>query len=294
MRYDTAPASSVLSEARQFVDTLGDIDLAKYRVVGQYLRWQPRERAVLTDHAQQMIGDLKNRSSARAYGIGGGSGVGKTQFVREVAGAVDAPLTEVNCSVASPVAVTRMAMAAAKHSVPNVCLIDEIDAPPALPWICASLLHPLDVNRHAVFAFLGSAPQLAHALANQAKGADLLSRTAAFFEIPELSMGDRVIIFVARLCAEADLLGKRIHQVEKSALVYVASNPALTTSRRIRDLARNAMMRMSETETRLLLANLFGPYDIDWSFGNETRELANSFVFLTDSDRVVPKRSCRS
>ena len=128
-------------------------------------------------------------------------------------------------------------------------------------------------------------------MSKRPKGKDLLSRIPSNNEsvIPRLGLGDKLLVLSTQILNAARESGKRVDEVEKLVLYYVALNPRLTSARQIRQLAFRCIERMLLGEDRVKYDYLFDAGDpenkefwIRTQPGNAN--LVNAFVSLTDGD----------
>jgi hypothetical protein len=176
-------------------------------------------------------------------------------------------------------------------------LIDEVDARSEETWPYESFFSLLDVNLDSskafVFVLVGSTTTgmqgMVRAIEQRSKGKDLLDRVPVDrrFEIPELSLEDKCVIFASQVVAAAVSSGRQIRYIEKLALYYVLSNRDLQSPRQLRDLAVSASQRAAAEEDRLKYDDLFfsGDYrNQDFWVDHQavTGELSNSFVRIDE------------
>jgi pimeloyl-ACP methyl ester carboxylesterase len=290
----------VAQEARSFIGTLDWVVLSRYRVVGDYTRYEEAVRNVLKDVRHKIAGGFGRSSRKRDnYLIWAAPGSGKTYFAQQVAASLPQTIRYQEFNLAKYDSEEFLASLSQLdgENQPCLCLIDEVDAKPDEAWPYEVLLPYLDarVDRGAQFVFIlaGSAGsslgEMKGRITSRPKGADLLTRIPAGneYEIPPMNIGDRVLVVLSQFRKVGQEVGREIKEVEKLSLYYVALNSRLANARQLRELAVRAIERLPTGEDRIKYDHLFGAGDPEnkafWMQSlPAAAELANRFVPLED------------
>ena len=129
-------------------------------------------------------------------------------------------------------------------------------------------------------------------ISKRPKGSDLLSRIPKGneFVVPQLGLGDRLLVFATQILSAARESEKRVEEMEKLVLYYVALNANLTSARQIRQLAVRCVERMPPGEDRVKYDYLFDAGDPEnkefWVKAQPRNEgLVNAFVSFSGVDQ---------
>lgn len=296
----TTPGEPVAQEAQSLIAGLDWVTLSRYRVVGNFTTHQEEVRHRLKDVRQKIADGFSLPSRKREnHLIWAAPGSGKTYFVQQIAASLQESVGyhELNLAACSePEFLSGLAQLGAEDK-PRLCLVDEIDAKPHEAWPYTALLPCLDAavakGRPRVFMLAGSSgsnmAEMKERIASQPKGADLLSRIPVWneYEIPPLSLGDRVLVVLSQFRQAGREIGREIQSVEKFGLYYIILNSRLASARQLRELAVRAVERMPSSEDRLKYDHLFGAGDPEnkefWVKAlPAAKDLANRFVTLED------------
>ena len=290
----------VAQEARSFIGTLDCVVLSRYRVVGDYTRYEEAVRNVLKDVRHKIAGGFDKPSRKREnYLIWAGPGSGKTYFAQQVAASLPQTIRYQECDLVKCNRERFLAGLAQLDAEikPCLCLIDEVDAKADEAWPYEMLLPYLDASvdrdRQFVFVLAGSfgssLADMKNKIVTRPKGADLLSRIPAGneYEIPPMRLGDRVLVILSQFRKVGQEVGREIKEVEKLSLYYVALNSRLANARQLRELAVRAIERLPTGEDRIKYDHLFGAGDPEnkafWMQSlPAAAELANRFITLDD------------
>lgn len=290
----------VTREARSLIGALDRVVLSRYRVVGDYTRYEETARNTLKDVRHKMAAGFDRPSRKREnYLIWAAPGSGKTYFVQQVASSLAEAIhyQERNLAKCSRKEFLSGLAQLDAESKPCLCLIDEVDAKPKEAWPYEVLLPYLDAStdRAAQFVFVlaGSSGfslvEMKKQIASRPKGADLLTRIPAGneYEIPPMNLGDRVLVVLSQFREAGRELGKEIKEVEKLSLYYVALNSRLANARQLHELAVRAIERLPIDEDRIKYDHLFGAGDPEnkafWMQSlPAAADLGNRFVTLED------------
>jgi hypothetical protein len=275
-----------------FIRDLSGVPLARYRVVGDYIRYEEQVLHSLKDVRARIAGGFDQRGHRRNnHLIWAPPGSGKTYFVQQVArtlqGRVD--YLELNLARTAEDAFRRSLESLPGQAGPLLVLIDEVDARSGEAWPYEALLPYLDLGaEHGLavgFVLAGSASysldEMKRLIALRPKGKDVLSRVPAENEavIPSMSFGDRVLVMLSQLRQAGLEIGREIRAVEKLALYYTAVNPRLVNVRQLREFAVRAAERISPGDDRVKYDNLFEPGDPkNKAFWVEVQPMAGELV----------------
>jgi len=290
----------VAREARSFIGTLDWVVLSRYRVVGDYTKYEETVRNTLKDIRHKIAAGFDRPSRKREnYLIWAAPGSGKTYFAQQVAASLPQTIRYQECNLAKCNREEFLASLGQldAENKPCLCLIDEVDTKAQEAWPYEVLLPYLDASadRGAQFVFVlaGSSGsglvEMKKHIASRPKGADLLTRIPAGneYEIPPMNLGDRVLVVLSQFRKVGREVGREIKEVEKLSLYYVALNSRLANARQLRELAVRAIERLPTGEDRIKYDHLFGAGDPEnkafWMQSlPAAAELANRFVTMED------------
>jgi len=291
---------SIANEARSFVTKLDCVVLSRYRIVGNYTRYDETVRNTLKDIRHKIAGGFDHPSRKREnYLIWAAPGSGKTYFVQQVAASLPPAVRYQECNLAkcSREELLKILAQLDARNKSCLCLIDEVDAKPDEAWPYEVLLPYLDAgadrDTQFVFALAGSygssLVEMKKQIALRPKGADLLSRIpdGNEYEIPPMNLGDRLIVVLNQFRQVGREMNRDVQSVEKLGLYYVALNSRLSNARQLHELAVRAIERLPTGEDRVKYDHLFGAGDPEnkafWMQSLPAAvDLANRFVMLED------------
>src|SRR2546426_721849 len=252
---------------------LDHIDLARFEVVGNYVRYDEKTRHALKDFRRKvMAGFDGSLGSKENYLIWGPPGSGKTFLVQELARSMGAPAS-VELTLAESNKGRFRASLDILESTPQhtLCLVDEADSKAEESWPYELLLRHLEPpegrRKRVCFILAGSSgrslEEMTAAIRQRPKGADLLSRIPAdhHLAVPSLTEGDRALVTVVQLLHAAAERGRLIREVEKMAVFYATANAQLESARQLRDFAISCARRIPQGEDRIRYDDLFDPGD---------------------------------
>jgi pimeloyl-ACP methyl ester carboxylesterase len=298
--FAVTPDNVAAQEARSLIGSLNWVALSRYRVIGDYTRYEETARNTLKDVRHKMTAGFDSPSRKREnYLVWAAPGSGKTYFVQQVAASLPRTTHYQECNLAKcsrQEFLMSLGQLDAKNK-PCLCLVDEVDAKPDEAWPYEVLLPYLDANtdRGARFVFVlagssgSSLIEMKKQIASRPKGADLLTRIPSGneFEIPPMDLGDRVVVVLNQFRQAGREAGRQIKEVEKLGLYYVALNSRMSNPRQLHELAVRTIERLPESEDRVKYDNLFGAGDPEnkafWMQSlPAAADLANRFVTLED------------
>src|SRR5256712_421016 len=168
---------------------LDHIDLARFEVVGNYVRFDEKTRHALKDFRRKVMAGLDGPlGSKENYLIWGPPGSGKTFLVQELARSMGAP-AYVELNLAESNEGRFRASLDILESTPQhtLCLVDEADSKAEESWPYELLLRHLEPpegrRKRVCFILAGSSgrslEEMTTAIQQRPKGADLLSRIPA-------------------------------------------------------------------------------------------------------------------
>lgn len=255
------------------IENLQELRLSDKRVVGSYYRYSDQDRNFLKSVVKRFSeAVLGAPSSVREnFLIWGGSSAGKSylveQFAEENAGKFK--FVPINVAKESRETVAAKLQELAASSGRRLCLIDEIDAKSSASWSYDLVFSQLDLRtrgEEVVFVLTGSTTESADALAEHIakeyrdwKGGDLETRIplGGHVTIPPPVLEDRIIIVVGQMCNHARAMGRKVSEVEKSALYYILLTDGLGKARHLSDLAGASVGRLAENRQLLRYEDLF-------------------------------------
>ncbi|MCI4316903.1 MAG: hypothetical protein L3J96_00050 [Thermoplasmata archaeon] len=280
----------------RFIAALEKLDFDRGVVAGDYLRFDEAARNSLKDFRSRVASGLSGASRHPSnFLIWGAPGSGKSFLVQQVTAGAGSSigLVETNLAQLDSEQFKQRLARVALTEVDVVCLVDEIDAHPAEAWPYELLLPALEPStpppHRLVFCLAGSGGSdlegFMQRIAARPKGADLLSRIPSThrFVVPSLQPGDKLLVAASQLARAASAEGRRIREIEKLALYYLATNRALSSARQLRAIAVESARRIPLGEDRLRYDHLFTAGDSEnkrfWNDHPDARAaLADRFV----------------
>jgi hypothetical protein len=290
----------VAREARSFIGALDWVVLSRYRVVGDYTKYEETVRNTLKDVRHKIVAGFDRPSRKREnHIVWAAPGSGKTYFAQQVAASLPQAIRYQECNLAKCNREEFLASLGQldAENKPCLCLIDEVDTKAQEAWPYEVLLPYLDASadRGAQFVFVlagssgSSLVEMKERIASRPKGADLLTRIPAGneYEIPPMNLGDRLLVVLSQFRQAGREMGREVQSVEKLGLYYIALNSRLANARQLRELAVRAIERLPTGEDRVKYDHLFGAGDPEnkafWMQSlPSAADLANRFVTLED------------
>lgn len=283
------------------IEAMDTISLSRYRVVGNYSRFDDPVLNDLKDARNGIVAGLESKSPHREnHLVWAAPGSGKTYLVQEIARAYGdgCEYVEINLAKQSPDSLREALESLVGRQRPVLCLVDEVDAHAGTTWPYEVLMPHLDVTvegrAHVVFVLAGSSgfslEGMKQGIASRPKGNDVLSRLPNDnqFMIPPMSFGDRVLIVIAQMQMAGAELGYDIRAIEKLGLYYAAVNAKLANARQLQEFAARAVARVPPGDDRVKYDQLFSPGDPEnkrfWlDVSTAARGLVNSYVRIDDT-----------
>ncbi|MCI4366356.1 MAG: AAA family ATPase [Thermoplasmata archaeon] len=287
--------------AREFLRTLDRAELARYSVVGTYLRFDDPTRNTLKEFRQRVAAAVGAHGlHPNNFLLWGEPGSGKSYLVQQIAAALEkvAEYREINLASTDERTLVSALRAIEGIRRPVIFFVDEVDARPDQVWPYETLipyLDPPDPRPFATcFCLAGSGgPSLSEfkeRMAARPKGRDLLSRIPSGheFAVSRLGVGDKVLVSAIQLLQASAEEGRPIREIEKLALFYIAVSPEFSSARRLRNLAAQCAQRIPAGEDRVRYDFLFPAGDRGnkefWAHTAGYREeLADVFVSVDGS-----------
>jgi TolB-like protein len=312
-----SPASNAEDSRDAALSLLADLDkveLDRFAIVGNYLRFDDRTRHSLKDFRQKITGAYDSQSvDPRNFLIWGAPGSGKSYLVQQVAEGLRERVQyrELNLAQLDKVALQEGLEAINVLSQPALCLIDEVDSQPNESWpyeILLPYLEPSVPRSHRVcFCLAGSGGRslgdMKERMRARPKGPDLLSRIPVGNEyvVPSLGIGDKVLVSAVQLLSSAAGEGLTIREIEKLALYYIAVEPSFASARQLRSLASQCAQRIPRGEDRVKYDHLFHPGDPEnkgfWLKAEAARQrLAGAYLPVEGGPQLIapPRRPSES
>ena len=281
-----------------FISQLEEVKLSRYRVIGNYTRYDQAVLNALKDACQNIISGLEENGQRRDnHLIWAAPGSGKTFFVESIARTFDDEIKylEINLPKMSQEEMHSQLVSLENRENPVLLLVDEIDAQQETSWPYEILLPFLDT-------IVGQEPKLVCVMAGSSgyslegmkqrmkarpKGQDLLSRIPSQNEyiIPPLSFSDRVLVVLSQFFRAGKATGREIRYVEKLGLYYIALSSRLASPRQLYEFAIRAVERGAHNDDRVKYDQLFAPGDPEnkrfWlEVSSVAGDLVNSYVLI--------------
>ena len=295
--FDNTKSDKALALIKQFEI----LELQKFRVVGNYVRFDDGIRNNLKNLKQQIIEGLQPTAvGTENYLIWGPPGSGKSFFVQEIFNSLDDDVhyLELNLTKLTPEQFRTNLVKLEKMNKPCICLIDEIDSGFSGKWayeILLTSLFPSPPRKFRVcFILAGSGgsniDEMKKKIISNNKGTDLLGRISSSKEyvIPSLDVGDNLVVASSQLIKTATEFKPDINSIEKLGLFYIAVNPQFNSARQISELITSSIGRIPKGEDRIKYDHLFEPGNlINKDFYQRTKllddSLSNSFILVENN-----------
>jgi pimeloyl-ACP methyl ester carboxylesterase len=292
---------SSAQEAHGLIAKLDEIVLSRYKVIGNYTRYDEAVRNTLKDARTRIAaGCLQPGRKRENHLIWAAPGSGKTYFAQQIAASLSGSVgyQELNLAKCNEKDFrSGLSKFDDCKDKPCLCLIDECDAKPQEPWPYEMLLPYLDASVERgiplVFVLAGSGGanlgEIKKRISARPKGTDLLSRIPAGneYEIMPLGIGDRILVVLSQFREVGREFNREINSVEKLGLYYVALNHRLSNARQLREFAVRAIERVPPNDERVKYDHLFSAGDPEnKAFWIQAQPIAvglvNTFAMLKD------------
>ncbi len=287
--------ASDIEEARNYLRQARAIQLAEFKVVGSYLRFDHAALSALREAKDRLLciprdGTWRERNN---FLIWGPAGAGKTAFVEELCQEAmnQYPVNAHGIDLKSITSRTHLEKAVTqwKELLDNdkalIVWIDECDQKIEGDYVLYIFLGPLEWNveegKKIIWIFLGSGKtkeELIDRLKEEVyKGPDVLRRLSEeHFVIPPLTAGDKVIIGATRAYNSGFIRAERI------ALMAIPFDPNLRTSGEIARRIEN--IRKNVTGNKLMFTHLFPFASTSTDFYQRHRFILESLESLGSID----------
>jgi hypothetical protein len=253
------------------------LNIAKYVVVGDYVRYAPAAFAELRQAKDVIVQACHSCGQLfENFLVWGVAGEGKTFFLSEIARFSEIPYDLIDLSPAGDIPNAESLRARIERggdaSKPFLYILDEFDKRLSEEWLCPTVFNYLGVNTRTtpnvpnrVFVIVGSTMPNKDALveaitSKKVGGNDLMTRIPHnVICVPPLSLEDRLLLFVKHVVKHGAEKGLKLAQVEKLAVAYVLSRRDHKDARWIADIAQRAVNRISPHQETLKYGHLFDP-----------------------------------
>jgi predicted ATPase len=295
-------------ELVELVAGLSSVRMSDYSVVGAYMRFGEAVRERLKDArvriAEACMQPAKRRDNHLLWAA---PGSGKTYFVEQVAASLEGvTYQELNLAKLSEDDF-RAGLDEAVSGGPTVCLVDEVDAKPDEPWPYEALMPFLDATSSAAAESCSCSPAARAPRSRSSRSGSASVPRARTpqprpqengWEIAPMDAGDRILVALSQMLGAADELERRVTEVEKLALYYVASAEHLANARQLREFAVRAVARGSASNDRIRYDDLFDSGDPEnkrfWMSAMPVAEaLEGSFVHIRPREPSTPARGAK-
>ncbi len=284
------------------IEQMDTVHLSRYRVVGNYSRFDDPVLNELKDARNRIVAGLESEAPHREnHLVWAAPGSGKTYLVQEIARihGERCHYVEINLAKHDAASLREELVGLVGRDRPILCLVDEVDAHAGAEWPYEVLMPHLDVTvegrAHVVFVLAGSSgfslEGMKQRIATRPKGSDVLSRVPSEnqFVIPPMSFGDRVLIVIAQMLRAGTELGYEIRAIEKLGLYYAAVKSELANARQLQEFAARAVARIPRGDDRVKYDQLFTPGDPEnkrfWlDVSTVARDLVNAYVRIEGAD----------
>ncbi|MGB9693723.1 MAG: radical SAM protein [Fervidobacterium sp.] len=273
-----------LSEEPRCFDIITDelenpVKLLKHSVQGleHYVRFKPDLCNKLGEVYQRIMNNLKSNNTQNNFWLlWGPPGSGKTSFITQIGKKAESEKIGFKYFKLDDYTMTteifRSDLQALEETdVCTLCFIDEIQAKPQENYyeiIKSFLDHISERNLPFTVVLAGSfgtnIDDFQRYIESQHFGRDILSRIPVTnrFAIPEMDIGDRIIIAISGIRRASQSMKREIIAVEKLALHWIALNPMLRNdARQIINFVAQAVGRVPPEDKILKYDHLFDKYD---------------------------------
>lgn len=263
------------------------LQLSKYTIIGNYVRFEEKTINNLKDLKQKLIQSINPKSKTDGnFLIWGSPGTGKTYLINQIAKSHKSIDYQVLNLADLDKSEFKSRINKIEKSGKNcICLIDEVDSDSHANWIYEFLMpHLLPVKKRnfkICFVLAGSGMESLEKMKNKIKtknkGPDCLSRIpdVNHYTITTPDVGDRLLAIASQLL----FLSKNnnnfeSNKIEKLALFYILVSPQYFGMRQIEQIMKSAVERIDYGEDRMMYDHLF---DYGDSMNKEFWLQANTF-----------------
>lgn len=258
----------------RLVEELKSVTLSEFCVIGSYMRYDEAERIKITSFISQVRSSLLTSTrSNENYVIWAPPGSGKTHLIKELRAHTKEPITFVPANVAmdSKAHVEELVKSIPSNAeLPTLCFFDEVDCDQASSWSSEAIFSSFRRNSEKsagqiVSIIAGSRPgglegMISHISSFPNKGADLVSRIGQgpgyLLEIPPISKGDLIVMFVSNLFAK-DQRSVKLRFIDRLALFYLVEASGVNTASSVGDFAAKVIERLDPGEERVTIGHMF-------------------------------------
>ena len=274
------------------------IQLSKYKIIGNYVRYDEEIINKLKDLKQKIIQGTSPKTKGESnFLIWGSPGTGKTYLINQIASSQNnIDYHELNLAELGQKKIKLKINKIEKARKNCICLIDEIDSDSSTKWVYEFLLpHLLPVKKRTFkicFVLAGSGgrsiDKMKEKIKSKNKGKDCLSRIpdANQYTIPTPNFGDKFLLVASQLLNQSkEKNGFETNRIDKLALFYILVSSQYSSPRQIEQLLISAIARIAYGEDRMKYDHLFeygDPINKEFWLRAKTLDskLFNSFIHI--------------
>lgn len=278
------------------IKKLDTIQLSKYNIIGNYVRYDEEIINKLKDLKQKIIQGISSKTKGESnFLIWGSPGTGKTYLINQIASShKNIDYHELNLAELGQNKFKLKINEIEKTKKNCICLIDEIDSDSSAKWVYEFLLPYLLPVKKRIFKICfvlagsgeGSIDKMKEKIKSKNKGKDCLNRIpdANQYTIPTPNVGDKLLVVASQLLNQSTKQnGFETNKIDKLALFYILVSPQYSTPRQIEQLLLSAITRIAYGEDRMKYDHLFEYGDpVNKEFWSQTKtldsKLFNSFI----------------
>lgn len=251
-------------EVHRLLSDLSEVSISKHSVVGKYVRHDESLRDSLIELSQRIQGGLTASRDSQCYLICGESGSGKTSFVEQLAMATNLKPTKIDLGETTEEAFGAQLAELKDADAPVLLLVDEIQTKADAKWPFENLKACMDAVREKPVTLvlagnLKNLPCMTAHIKSRNMGDDVLRRIPPKnrFEIPPMTLDDKIIIALSNIRDNGKRLSKGINRAEKAALFFLVLDPRLTNAGMLSDFVANGVSSMRPEENRFMYDHMF-------------------------------------
>jgi DNA replication protein DnaC len=287
-----------VKKALSMIKKLDTVQLSKYNIIGNYVRYDEEIINKLKDLKQKIIQGISSKTKGESnFLIWGSPGTGKTYLINQIANSQKSiDYYELNLAELSQNKF-KLKINEIENTKKNcICLIDEIDSDSSTKWVYEFLLPYLLPIKKRTFKICfvlagsgeGSIDKMKEKIKSKNKGKDCLSRIpdANQYIIPAPNIGDKLLVVSSQLLNQStERNGFETNKIDKLALFYILVSPQYSNPRQIEQLLISAITRIAYGEDRMKYDHLFEYGDsVNKEFWLQTKtldsKLFNSFIHI--------------